>query len=485
MENKHIEDLEDLVSHYMREIEEQNKEKTEPSFISIVNEHIKEDNNLYGNSSSEVESDIEDNKAIHSISNEKVATEPKPADVIKDSMPKDNAESNSDDVYDIKYPKFDEIKQPEEKIIEKIVTYEKLPKKLWTKILCLVLACSLLSGILGGYIADNFHKENVVVEKVVQDNTVAEIKSVSFEDVIDEARKSSVEIIASKTTQDYFGRKIDSASSGSGVIINAEGFVITNHHVVKNSTDIKITDISGKTFTATLVGSDERSDIAVLKIDSDETFDYAKIGDSSSIRVGQSVIVIGNPLGTLGGSATTGIVSALDRDIYLDGQYQTLIQTDATINSGNSGGGLFDANGNLIGIINAKDSGFTSNGTIIEGIGFAIPINKALDIAEQLMAYGEVNNRVSLGVEITEALLEDGSTEIYISKIYEGSSADLAGLKVEDRIVSVNGEDVDNFVDLYKIIDSSRIGDVLEFEIERNKEPLKITVSMVNNVIES
>ena len=492
MDNKHIEDLNNLVSEYLKEIEDENTKPENLDFLSLINDHLRETNKL-SNSFEPTNIPESDEKVINTGDLENsntnlTLTDFKSSSTNQDSPKKEPdllPENNINPVnYDIQIPHLESLKQPEDKIIKKIVTYEKLPSKLWAKITGLVLVCSLCSGVLGGYIADNFNKEKVVVEKEIQTQpSTINHPSHSLEDVIDVARKSSVEINSTVTSQDVFGRKYSSKMAGSGVIINEEGYVITNNHVVENASELEVTDYLGNVFSAEIVGTDGRSDIAVIKINSDQKLDSVIIGDSSNIRIGQNVIVVGNPLGTLGGSVTSGIVSALNRDIYLDGQYQTLIQTDATINSGNSGGGLFDTNGSLIGIINAKDSGFTSNGTIIEGIGFAIPVNKAMDIAEQLIAYGSVNDRATLGVKVSETVLENGKTGLFIAEIIEDSSAANSDLQVGDKIVSVNGTDINSFLELYKIIDNSKIGDVLEITVERNSEVIEITVELVNSIV--
>lgn len=402
------------------------------------------------------------------------------------SVPTHNIQSKPVE-YKIEYPRIVEQPALKEKIIEKKVIYDKASGSLWRKIAAFTLISSLLSGVLGGYIADSFNKEKVVIEKEVQVSESVENRPESYVDIIENCKKSAVEINSTVSTQDIFGRKATAASAGSGVIFDSKGYVITNAHVVENADSIEVVDSNGVKHKAELVGSDTRGDIAVLKILSDETFSAVTLGDSSQIKVGQSIFVIGNPLGTLGGSVTSGIISAVDRDVAVTGgYYQTLLQTDATINSGNSGGGLFDSQGRLIGIINAKDSGFTSSGTMIEGIGFAIPINRAMDIANQLMLYGVVTDRANLGIKTIEIGedYENLAPGLYIAEITSGSSAEKAGLQYGDRFISVNDTEIKSFNDLYKIIDNSKVGDILKVVVERENEQLEINVELLPQTLE-
>lgn len=300
-------------------------------------------------------------------------------------------------------------------------------------------------------------------------------------EVAAKAQPSVVEIVTELKSTSYgmFGGTYTSEAAGSGVIISSDGYIITNNHVIDGATSIKVTTYDGTEYTGTLVGTDSKTDIAVIKIDA-TGLTAATIGDSSKIAVGDTAIVIGNPLGTLGGTVTDGIISATSRELVINNESMELIQTNASINSGNSGGGLFDGNGNLIGIVNAKDSGTTSSGTTIEGIGFAIPINKAMEIAQQLMTSGKVTDRATLGVYLQEVTqdTQQYSAGLYITSVISGSGAEQAGLKAYDKIVSADGTDITSYSDLTAILNKKAIGDTLQLTIERNNKQMDVTVTL-------
>lgn len=200
------------------------------------------------------------------------------------------------------------------------------------------------------------------------------------QNVAEKASVSVVEIYATITTRDYFNRTTSAQAAGSGVILTADGYILTNNHVIEGATSIQIRLTDGTTYTATLVDANSTSDLAILKISATNltpvTFD-----NSDQIVVGELAVAIGNPLGTLGGTVSEGIISATKREIEIDNVTMTLLQTTAAINSGNSGGGLFNNDGNLIGIVNAK-----SSGTTVEGLGFAIPSNTVYDYASSIIS---------------------------------------------------------------------------------------------------
>ena len=313
--------------------------------------------------------------------------------------------------------------------------------------------------------------------------------SLSIQDVAEMASKTVVEIQTENTettfTFLYGNQSYTSKAAGSGVILSEDGYIITNNHVVSDSEKIVVTTYDGTEYDATLVGTDVKTDIAVIKIEA-SGLDAAIIGDSDKLRVGDTALVIGNPLGSLGGTVTSGIISATNRDMVINQQSMNLIQTNAEINSGNSGGGLFDDKGQLVGIVNAKDSGTSSSGAVIEGIGFAIPINSAYKIAQDLMENGYVTNRATIGVKLSTVSEDfyDASTGqtfsagLYIGEIYAGSGAEAAGLQVYDRIVSADGTPVTSYTDLSKILTNKNVGDTLELEIERDQQISTVTVTL-------
>lgn len=280
---------------------------------------------------------------------------------------------------------------------------------------------------------------------------------------------SVVEITTEATSYDMYMRQSVTEGAGSGVILTTDGYIVTNNHVIKGASKITVTLKDGTSYPATLVGTDSQGDIAVIKIDA-TGLQPAVIGDSSELQVGDMAVAVGNPLGQLGGTVTDGIISALDREIDLDGKTMTLLQTNAAINPGNSGGGLFNDKGELIGIVVAK-----SSGSGIEGLGFAIPINTAKDLIDQIMQYGYVKGRIDLGmttVDVSNAqiamMYRLSSTGVYIDEVTEGSNAEAAGFRSGDLILSFNGEEISTGEDLEKAIQNCSVGDTVEIIIVRN-----------------
>ena len=281
----------------------------------------------------------------------------------------------------------------------------------------------------------------------------------------------------------WFGQRQVESGAGSGVIISDDGYILTCAHVVDGASNVTVT-VGDTDYTATVVGSDTASDVAVLKIDA-EGLTPAVVGDSDALAVGEHVVAVGNPLGNLSGTVTDGIISALNRDVSIqsnDGSVLnlTLIQTNASISPGNSGGGLFNMAGELVGVVNAKseDSG-------AEGLGFAIPINTAISIAQDLLENGYVSGRPYLG--ITYVAVTDESTAqqlgvsnygIYIVDVVSGSSADKAGLEPGDRIVSIDGAEIASRDDVTSIIDQHAAGDTISITVAREGQMLTVSATL-------
>lgn len=355
-----------------------------------------------------------------------------------------------------------------------------------------VILVALLSGTCGlggGYLAVRHLGGNTVIYKTAPVTSPAvenkDSSTLSVQDIATKASPSVVEIRTEMTEQSYglFGGSYTSQAAGSGVIISKDGYIITNNHVVEGANSIKVTTYDGTVYDAKLVGTDKKSDIGILKVEADN-LSPATLGDSSTIQVGQTAVVIGNPLGTLGGTVTDGIISATGRELTINNESMTLIQTNAAINSGNSGGGLFDGNGNLIGIVNAKDSGTTSSGATIEGLGFAIPINEAMDVAEQLITNGYVTNRPTIGVSLQTLTSDYGNypAGLYIASVVPDSGADKAGLKPYDRIVGADGEEISDYTGLSRILQSKKVGDTIKLTIVRENEKIDINVTLGNSL---
>ena len=303
-------------------------------------------------------------------------------------------------------------------------------------------------------------------------------------DVSDIASKCGPSVVEIETEyvssgNSMFGQYV-ATGAGSGVIISEDGYIVTNNHVIESATSILVRLTDGTEYNATLIGTDDQTDIAVIKIEETD-LTPATFGDSDSLEVGDGVVAIGNPLGELGGTVTTGIISALERQITVEGEVMTLMQTDAAINPGNSGGGLFDSSGNLVGIVNAKES---SSG--IEGLGFAIPINGAIDIISDLIENGQVTNRAGLGATLydytarssyyyTTSEYESGC---YLVQIVSGGAADQAGLKQNDRIVTFDGQSISSSAEVKAILRKHSIGDKVEMTVKRDGQEITETVTL-------
>ena len=269
----------------------------------------------------------------------------------------------------------------------------------------------------------------------------------------------------------YGGGTQEAKASGSGVILTNDGFIATCAHVVESANTITVTLNDETVYPATLIGSDSKNDIAIIKIEANGLVP-AMIGDSDVLVVGEDVIAIGNPMGELRGTATAGIISATKRTIVVEGREMELVQTDAAVNSGNSGGGLFNARGELIGIVNAKVSSYG-----VEGIGFAIPVNSVTKEIGDILTYGYVTGRAYLGVYTQNVTLRsnygywgysDGRRCVQIVEIIPGSAAEAAGLQTGDLILKVNDEEVTTNASLSNIIQGFNAGDKATLTIQRD-----------------
>ena len=275
----------------------------------------------------------------------------------------------------------------------------------------------------------------------------------------------------------WFGQSVQSGA-GSGVILTSDGYIVTNHHVIDGATKITVQVDDDHKYEAKLIGSDANADIALLKIDA-EDLTPATVGDSDNMVVGEKTIVIGNPLGTLGDTVTDGIVSALDREVTVDGARMKLFQTNAAISPGNSGGGVFNAAGNLIGIVDAK-----SVGTDIEGIGFAIPVNVMTKVVREIMDYGYVKGYIDTGIEFLD--INDYFTAmqyrvttfgVYVYKV-NSDLALSAGFQSGDRITKVAGKEVSTSAEIDKILEDYSVGDQVVFTVERSSSSSSLNLTL-------
>jgi serine protease Do len=280
---------------------------------------------------------------------------------------------------------------------------------------------------------------------------------------------SVVEIRTETVTNDSWMQQYVTNGAGSGVIVSSDGYIVTNNHVIDGANKITVRLKNEKTYTATLVGTDSKTDVALLKIEA-TSLTPAILGDSEGLQVGDTAIAIGNPLGQLEGTVTQGIISALDRELTIDGKTMSLLQTDAAINPGNSGGGLFNDRGQLIGIVVAK-----SSGSDVEGLGFAIPINDAKAVANELMEYGYVKGRIDTGMTFldlttTQKALMYGVRQlgVYVQAVASGSNAEAAGFKAGDLISAVGDTKITGSTVLAQTLEKYSVGDTVTFTVIRN-----------------
>ena len=367
-------------------------------------------------------------------------------------------------------------------------------KKKGSKVLLRVLACVGVAALgfgggLGGAVVASragLTGNQVVVQQVERstDATAAGSTDGTNMSVQQIASVVSPSVGASTTeqmssSQTWFGGYYVQSGACSGVIISQDGYILTCAHVVSGATSVKVQlNGSDESYDATVVGQDSTSDIAVLKIDA-TGLTPAVIGDSDALAVGEVAVAVGNPLGTLSNTVTDGIVSALNRQVTVQNNDMTLIQTDASISPGNSGGGLFNANGELIGIVNAKSSYSEA-----EGIGFAIPINTAMEIGRQLIENGSVV-RPALGVKIVDVTdaqtaqqLGVSTMGVYVVEVTKGSGADAAGVQAGDRVLAVDDTAVSDSSALKNYLKDKGIGDTVNLQVERDGKVLTLAVTL-------
>ena len=293
--------------------------------------------------------------------------------------------------------------------------------------------------------------------------------------------KAVVNIASVRLVQDQLYRVFPAEGVGSGVIIDERCHVLTNNHVVEESRRLKITLTDGRVFNGIVKGTDEATDLAVVKLDSTETLPFATLGNSDNLKIGQIVIAIGNPFGLTGGpTVTAGIISSLNRKIQFDKGVLELIQTDAAINPGNSGGPLLDTNGKVIAINTAKMP-------YAHGIGFAVPINIAKSVVNELIQNGRVVNRPWIGisyVKITRQLAQYyrlPSTEgVLIANVEPRSPADYAGLRKGDIIEAVDGRRIDDTVEISLNLRKKKIADIIIMSVNRYGQRFEVSVQPQN-----
>lgn len=366
-----------------------------------------------------------------------------------------------------------------------------------SKTLGIVLFLSI--GFAGGNIYSNFKNDdtttisasqNLLMATATSNNSASSSSYIpsSLADVVSQTADSVVEITQYQTnTSIYSNYNYTSEGTGSGVIISSDGYILTNNHVIDGATKISVRLRNGDEYEASLVGKDSKTDIAIIKIET-EDLTVAKIGNSTNALVGDFVLAIGNPLGKLGGTVTYGYISALEREISVEGSVMNLMQFDAAVNPGNSGGGLFNTNGELIGIVSAKSTGYD-----VEGLGFAIPINDVSQVINDILTHGYATNRPFLGVSLKDSTystnngyysglfgmmggqIQYGATVV---SIVEDSAAEKAGIEVGDIIVSIDGNVVSTASEAVSEIANYNVDDKIEIGLIRNNRTKTVTVTL-------
>lgn len=382
-----------------------------------------------------------------------------------------------------------------------------------TTLLVCMLITALLGGAVGGYAVQNVQNAQSI-QATPAPTAAGQTAALPKEDskpagsfavqaavdgtytkaqIVQLAAPSIVGIDVEGTQTDWYGRSNITTGSGSGIIISADGYIITNNHVIEGAENIKVYLADDTEYDAKLIGSDQKTDLAVIKIEATELTPVT-MGDSDLLVVGEDVVAIGNPLGELRGTATSGMVSALSRTIKIENQEMTLLQTDAAINPGNSGGGLFNAKGQLIGIINAKVASSTT-----EGLGFAIPVNDAKDVISDLIDLGYVSGRAYLGVYTQNVAIqpdissrrsagglfgifefgsgENVKTRVQVAQTVAGSAAEKAGIRAGDLILAVDDKEISTGTELAAAISEYKAGDTATIKVQRNGEEISLTVT--------
>ena len=371
----------------------------------------------------------------------------------------------------------------------------KKEKKSWStgKVVALALCCSLLGGAFGASILSLVHgtgsasTSNPNVSNVLvgqRETSKININEIDTGELLSPAEVYAANVnstvgITTMVTTNYWGYQTTSPASGSGFVYSDDGYILTNFHVIEDSSSITVTLYDGRELAAKLIGYDENNDIAVLKVEAENLVPVV-IGDSSSLNVGDSVVAIGNPLGELTFSLTAGAVSALEREVtFSGGSTMNLIQTDCAINSGNSGGALFNMYGEVIGITNAKYSGSSSSGASIDNIGFAIPINQVRGIVDSIIEKGYIV-KPYIGVSVVDVSTE---TQNYglpqgaaVRSIEEGGPAEAGGLQANDIITQVNDRKITGAADLKSAVTDAKPGDVLHMVLWRKGATIELDI---------
>ena len=349
----------------------------------------------------------------------------------------------------------------------------------WVKpaLLILLAVFTIAMSVLGSYLVTKStiaSKERRVVIYEGVETTAVNLTTADLSPIVEKIQDTVVEVYTEAVVYNRFYGEYITSGAGSGVILSQDGYIVTNNHVIDQATNIKVKTADGTEYEALLIAADEDTDLAVLKIDA-TNLHAATLGNSTNLKVGQGVIAIGNPLGTLGGTVTTGILSSLSRTVTIEDAKMTLLQTDTAISPGNSGGGLFNVSGELIAIVNAK-----SVSQNVEGIGFAIPIDIAKAVVQDLITYGYVTGRPALGIsgaEVDNMQLAQyngySHLGIYVSELIS-EEAKNSGLQPKDLIFELNGVAIDSFATLKYELYKYKAGETVYLKVERNGKEVAV-----------
>ena len=409
-----------------------------------------------------------------------------------------NMENNFDSYESNEQPRQEEytqsFTQPEPPVQPEppIQAAPKKKKSMGPKLVALSLCFALVGGVAGGagvlwYTSGKSPVNNTSnalmgnrENSVIALNSVETGKELTAAEVYAQNVRSTVGITTSITTN-FWGYQTVNAASGSGFIVTDDGYILTNYHVVEDADSITVSMYEGQTYEAELVGFDASNDVAVLKIEA-EGLTPVVLGDSDNLNVGDNVVAIGNPLGELTFSLTSGAISSLNRNITMsNGSTMNLMQTDCAINSGNSGGALFNMYGEVIGITNAKYSSNGGGEASIDNIGFAIPINLAWEIAQSIIEKGYVSTPY-IGVTVSDVGqqfqnygLPQGAA---VQSVVEGGPAEKAGLQANDIITHIGGEEITGYAQLSQYIREAGVGGQLKLTVFRQGQTLELTVTI-------
>ena len=359
------------------------------------------------------------------------------------------------------------------------------------KVIAIVLACAIIGtgcGFGGAALYRSSTRQTVTLQQSDRPPVTVSVKQVDGQTKMEPAEvyASTVNSVVSINTTatagtNIFGQTVETASAGSGFIISSDGYIVTNYHVVKGATSVKVTLYSGDTYDATVIGGDSDYDVAVIKINA-SGLPAVTLGNSADVNVGDTVLAIGNPLGELTFSMSQGIVSCCDRAINVDGTPFNMIQVDASINPGNSGGPLVNLYGEVVGIVSAKYSSYSN--TTVEGLGFAIPISDVQAIITDIIENGQVTGKAYLAIKagtMTEQMAAqydiDITEGVFVYSTESGGAGEKAGLQLGDVITKLNDTAITSMTDLTMAKKSYKAGDTVTLTVYRSGEYITLDLT--------